>query len=122
MRRTSGNVSGLAPLCPQGFLPSPGDHPDDMHGRRRDRLHGHVLRQAPCLLTGVSHHRLFHTRGDLLLRPQRGPHQSMQPWPLSTEAHQAHPARIDCAKHHMSSPHHAVEGRETGHALNKRPH
>ena len=45
MRRTSGNVSGLAPPFPQGFLPSPGDHPDDMHGRRRDRLHWHVLRQ-----------------------------------------------------------------------------
>ena len=43
MGRTSGNVSGLLPF-PSGFLPHPGDHPDDMHGRRREEL----LQMHPC--------------------------------------------------------------------------
>jgi hypothetical protein len=33
-----GKVAWLPPVFAQGFTPEPGDHPHDIHGRRREKL------------------------------------------------------------------------------------
>jgi hypothetical protein len=33
-----GEVAGLPPAFAQRLAPEPGDHPDDIHGRRREEL------------------------------------------------------------------------------------
>jgi hypothetical protein len=38
MRYHLGKVARLPPTLPQRFTPEPGDHPDHIHGRRRQEL------------------------------------------------------------------------------------
>jgi hypothetical protein len=38
MRRQLGQVAGRPPALPQGLTSEPGDHPDDIHGGRREEL------------------------------------------------------------------------------------
>ena len=38
MRRQLGKVTGLPPASAQSLAPEPGDHPDDIHGVRRQEV------------------------------------------------------------------------------------
>src|SRR5882724_6863736 len=90
--------------------------------RHCDILGCHALSQALGLLTRVSHHSLFNTAIDALLRSKGGTHKPIESRHLSQAADQANPTCADFDKHHMESQDQSMEEGKTRNALKKLHH